>query len=162
MVLVLVIGDTHVPARAADLPPKFKELLVPGKIQHVLCTGNLCSKDVVDYLRGICAGSDVHMTCGEFDDAALGLPDTKVVTIGDFRIGLTHGHAIVPWGDLEALGAAQRLLDVDILVTGHTHAFQAFKYQDRFIINPGSATGAFSPITSDVRPSFVLSGADSA
>lgn len=44
MVLVLCIGDLHIPHRAVDLPPKFKELLKPGKIHHVLCTGNLCSK----------------------------------------------------------------------------------------------------------------------
>ena len=41
MVLVLCIGDLHIPQRVADLPPKFKSLLVPGKIQHVLCTGDL-------------------------------------------------------------------------------------------------------------------------
>ena len=41
MVLVLCIGDLHIPQRVADLPPKFKSLLVPGKIQHVVCTGDL-------------------------------------------------------------------------------------------------------------------------
>lgn len=36
---------THLlPARAADLPAKFRSLLVPGKIHHVLCTGNLCTE----------------------------------------------------------------------------------------------------------------------
>ena len=35
MVLVLCMGDLHIPYRAADLPEKFKALLVPGKIQHV-------------------------------------------------------------------------------------------------------------------------------
>ena len=44
MVLVLCIGDLHIPHRAADLPPKFRSLLVPGKIHHVLCTGNLCTE----------------------------------------------------------------------------------------------------------------------
>ena len=44
MVLVLVLGDLHIPHRAADLPPKFKSMLVPGKIQHIICTGNLCIK----------------------------------------------------------------------------------------------------------------------
>ena len=39
--LVLVIGDFHLPMRAVDIPDKFKELLVPGKIQHVICTGNI-------------------------------------------------------------------------------------------------------------------------
>lgn len=35
MVLVLCIGDTHIPDRATDLPPQFRKLLVPGKIHHV-------------------------------------------------------------------------------------------------------------------------------
>lgn len=44
MVLVLALGDLHIPHRAADLPAKFKSMLVPGKIQHIICTGNLCIK----------------------------------------------------------------------------------------------------------------------
>ncbi|XVF11957.1 hypothetical protein REPUB_Repub08aG0073200 [Reevesia pubescens] len=51
MVLVLALGDLHIPHQAADLPPKFKSMLVPGKIQHIICTGNLCIKEVQDYLR---------------------------------------------------------------------------------------------------------------
>ena len=59
MVLVLVIGDIHIPHRCADLPKKFKALLQPGKIQHVLCTGNVCDKLSYDYLRTL--ASDVHI-----------------------------------------------------------------------------------------------------
>ena len=55
MVLVLVIGDMHIPHRAADLPKKFKALLQPGKIQHVLCTGNVVDKLTYDYLRTLAA-----------------------------------------------------------------------------------------------------------
>jgi hypothetical protein len=44
MVLVLALGDLHIPHRAADLPAKFKSMLVPGKIQHILSPGNLCIK----------------------------------------------------------------------------------------------------------------------
>jgi hypothetical protein len=44
MVLVLCIGDLHIPHRTADIPQKFKELLKPGKIHQILCTGNLCCK----------------------------------------------------------------------------------------------------------------------
>jgi hypothetical protein len=38
-------------------------------------------------------------------------------------------------------------LDVDILITGHTHKFEAFEFEGKFFINPGSATGAFSSFT---------------
>ena len=49
------------------------------------------------------------------------IPCLQVVNVGDFKIGLCHGHQIVPWGDTESLGAMLRQLDCDILVTGHTH-----------------------------------------
>lgn len=73
-------------------------------------------------------------------------PEQKVVTVGQFRIGLVHGHQIVPWGDVESLAMLQRQLDVDILISGHTHKFDAFEHEQKFYINPGSATGAYHPL----------------
>ena len=58
-VLVLVLGDLHIPHRVAELPKKFKGLLVPGKIQHILCTGNLVDKTTIDYLKTL--ANDVHV-----------------------------------------------------------------------------------------------------
>jgi len=105
MVLVLCIGDMHIPHRVADLPPKFRSLLVPGKIQHVLCTGDVCVKETYDYLRSLCA--DVHAVRGNYDgDFAAGWPDAKTVKIGDFKFGLTHGHRVVPHGDVNALAGS--------------------------------------------------------
>jgi hypothetical protein len=72
MVLVLCIGDLHVPHRAQDLPPKFKELLKPNKVDHILCCGNLCSKvrrrDSALQLRMhsralACRGQGEHLPC---------------------------------------------------------------------------------------------------
>jgi len=151
--LVLVLGDTHVPYRSHSLPAKFKKLLVPGRIQHILCTGNLCTKESLDYLKTL--ASDVHIVKGDFDEN-MNYPDHKVVTVGQVRIGLCHGHQVIPWGDPEALSLIQRQLDVDILITGHTHKFQAYEFEGKFYINPGSATGAYSALESNVIPSFVL------
>ena len=39
---------------------------VPGKIQHILCTGNLCTKESYDYLKTL--ASDVHVVRGDFDE----------------------------------------------------------------------------------------------
>ena len=66
MVLVLVIGDFHIPHRTHDLPSKFKKLLVPGKIQQILCTGNVCDRETYDYLRTVAA--DVHVVRGDYDE----------------------------------------------------------------------------------------------
>ncbi len=77
----------------------------------------------------------------------------QVVNVGDFRIGICHGHQVgfltgleilhstqgktdkevkalsvsmqvVPWGSNEALALVQRKLNVDILISGHTHEFK--------------------------------------
>ena len=85
-----------------------------------------------------------------------GLPEKKVVQIGKFKIGLCHGHQVVPWGSTESLARLQREMDVDILVTGHTHKNEVNEYEGKWFINPGSITGAYSSITSDVTPSFIL------
>ncbi len=87
----------------------------------------------------------MHVVRGDFDEN-LQWPEEKVVTIGQFKIGVCHGHQIVPWGDHESLAIVQRQLDVDVLVTGHTHAFEAFEENGKIFINPGSATGAYSSI----------------
>eukprot|EP00731_Ephydatia_muelleri_P022759 Em0015g342a len=50
----------------------------------------------------------------------------------------------------------QRQLDVDILVSGHTHKFEALEHEGKFYINPGSATGAYNALEIQVTPSFVL------
>merc|ERR1712136_229617 len=151
--LVLVIGDFHIPHRCNAMHAKFKKLLVPGKIQHILCTGNLCTKETFDYLKTL--ANDVHVVRGDFDENS-SYPEQKVVTVGQFRIGVCHGHQVVPWGDLESLSLVCRQLDVDILISGHTHKFEAYEHEGKFFINPGSVTGAWNALESDTTPSFVL------
>ncbi|XP_077164609.1 vacuolar protein sorting-associated protein 29-like isoform X1 [Paroedura picta] len=151
--LVLVIGDLHIPHRCAGLPAKFKKLLVPGKIQHILCTGNLCTKESYDYLKTL--AGDVHVVRGDLDEG-LNYPEQKIVTVGHFRIGLIHGHQVIPWGDMASLAILQRQLNVDILISGHTHKFEALEHENKFFINPGSATGAYNALERNITPSFVL------
>ncbi|KAK2723344.1 hypothetical protein QYM36_001866 [Artemia franciscana] len=141
--LVLVLGDLHIPFRRESLPAKFKKLLIPGRIHHILFTGNLTTKDSLDYLRSL--ASDVHVVKGDFDEG-IDLPEQKVITVGQFRIGLIHGHQVIPWGDIDALATVQRHLDVDILISGQSHKFEAYEHGNRFFINPGSATGAYTPL----------------
>uniref|UniRef100_A0A669PE27 Vacuolar protein sorting-associated protein 29 n=1 Tax=Phasianus colchicus TaxID=9054 RepID=A0A669PE27_PHACC len=152
IILVEILGDLHIPHRCSGLPAKFKSLLVPGKIQHILCTGNLCTKETYDYLRTL--AGDIHVVKG--DSESLNYPEQKVVTVGQFRIGLIHGHQVIPWGDVASLALLRRQLDVDILISGHTHRFEAFEHENKFYINPGSATGAYTALETNVIPSFVL------
>ena len=58
--LVLIIGDLHIPHRVATIPDKFKKLLVPEKIEAVICTGNLCSPEQFSYLKSL--STDLHVS----------------------------------------------------------------------------------------------------
>ena len=42
----LIIGDIHIPQRATDIPDKFKDLLLPNKMQYVISPGNVGSREV--------------------------------------------------------------------------------------------------------------------
>jgi vacuolar protein sorting-associated protein 29 len=64
--LVLVLGDIHIPHRAAIIPEKFKRMLVPNKMQHVLCTGNLVVREQLEELKAL--APNVHVVRGDFDE----------------------------------------------------------------------------------------------
>ncbi len=70
---------------------------------------------------------DFHIVLGNFDDNIETAPETKTIRIGDFVIGLIHGHQIVPWGDALALDAIRQQLGCDILISGHTHHHEVSK-----------------------------------
>ncbi|KAJ1756617.1 Vacuolar protein sorting-associated protein 29 [Coemansia sp. RSA 1807] len=155
MTLVLVLGDIHIPQRAADIPAKFRKLLVPGKIDKILCTGNLTDRATLEYLRSITP--ELYIVRGEFDDKAQNYPVSHRLMEEGLCVGLINGHYMVPaHGDVDTLAATARQMDVDVLVTGSTHRFEAYEEQGRFFINPGSVTGAFSPVEAEPIPSFVL------
>ena len=132
-----------------------KEILIlqtPNKVQHVLCLGNIGNKESYDWLKSL--SNDFHSVKGDYDEGDM--PEKKVVTIGEFKIGLIHGHQILPWGNVEALSSIQRQLDCDILLSGNTHEINVKVADNKLYINPGSISGAFSNVVSDPSPSFVL------
>ena len=150
--LVLVVGDMFVPQRSQDIDPQFKTILIPNKLQHVLSLGNIGSRESYDWLKSL--SNDFHSVRGDFDEGDM--PDKKVVTIGEFKIGMIHGHQILPWGNTDSLSAIQRELDCDILLSGNTHEINVKVLDNKLYINPGSISGAFSNCVADPSPSFVL------
>ena len=150
--LVLVVGDMFVPQRAPDISEQFKSILIPNKLQHVLSLGNIGSRESNDWLKSL--SNDFHQVKGDFDEGDI--PEKKVVQIGEFKIGMIHGHQVLPWGDPEALSNVQRELGCDILLSAHTHQIDVRAKEGKFFINPGSISGAFSHLMPDPTPSFVL------
>ena len=71
------------------------------------------------------------------------------------KIGITHGDDIHPRGDKHGLEFLAKKMDVQILITGHTHADMCVLSEDRknLLVNPGSISGAWSFIATGT-PSF--------
>jgi len=155
--LVLAIGDFHVPERAVGLPEKFKRLLQPrGKIQQVLCTGNVSSSpSSMEFLKSI--SSDFQMVNGDHDKN-LWLPLSLVFKYGKLKVGLISGFEVVPKSDPLSLLAQARMMDVDILIYGSTHKVEAYTLDGKFFINPGSATGAFNSDSMDADDVDIIEG----
>ena len=151
--IIVLVGDMLAPQRISDINEHFKSLLSPNKINHVLCLGNMGSKESYDWLKSL--SNDFHCVKGDYDlDESL--PEQKMIQIGEFKIGIIHGHQVLPSGDINSLSNIQRQLGCNILVSGFTHEL-SIKVKDNVLyINPGSISGAFSPSIKDNSPSFIL------
>ncbi|KAH3681219.1 hypothetical protein WICPIJ_007820 [Wickerhamomyces pijperi] len=155
--LVLAIGDLHIPHRAISIPyehphrantnnrifSKFKKLLTPGKISQVLCLGNTTtSPSTLAFLQSL--SPDFQLVKGEFDIATpSSLPLSLIVTHGSLRIGFLNGFTVIPRGDPLSLLTLARQWNVDVLIWGNGAGVEAYTLEGKFFVNPGSATGAW-------------------
>ena len=151
--IVLVVGDCFVPLRICDINEQFKSLLTPNKINHILCLGNMGSNEQYEWLKTL--STNFHCVKGDYDFDET-LPDKKCVQIGEFKIGMIHGHQVFPAGDLNSLTNIQRELGCDILCHGYTHELSINAKNNALFLNPGSISGTFSPSFKQNCPSFIL------
>lgn len=79
-----------------------------------------------------------------------------MVEVAGLKIGIIHGHQIIPWGDEEALGNKAIEMGVEILASGHSHELKFTSHNNINFINPGSMTGAFSSLVAEPVPSFMI------
>lgn len=132
---ILVLSDTHLEegevlpapvlaaAREADLIIHAGDLVVPG---------------VIDALRA--AGSaEVEAVAGNMDDPAekTRLPAKKLLTLGRFRVGITHGSGAP---DTVAARALAMFPGADVVIHGHTHQPVIEDQFGTLLLNPGSPT----------------------
>ncbi|MGQ4875095.1 MAG: YfcE family phosphodiesterase [Promethearchaeia archaeon] len=161
-----VIGDSHVPRRAKDIPKLIKnkiiELTNKELFDYTFFTGDLVkAPQILEFLNNR-TKKDVFVVIGNMDyfdgnrDAPLYQKlRLKLKDGNDLIIGLTHGAQISPRGDhaqLELL-AAER--GYHILISGHTHHEEIHLTENgTLLLNPGSCTGAWSFVASGI-PSFI-------
>ena len=151
--LVLVLSDISVPLKSPSIDDQFKSILLPNKITHLLCLGNIGNQDTLYWLQNL--SSNLHIVKGDYD-IYKNYPEKKVVQIGSFRLGMIHGHQILPPEDTDALLDIQRELDCDVLLSGFTYKYSINIHGNKLFLNPGSITGGLSPLMDECVPSFIL------
>ena len=131
--LIGLISDTHIPDRARVLPEKvltsFKD------VDLIIHAGDLTTTRVIDELEDI---APVIAIQGNMDRVAgLNLPVAKTIEAEGVKIGVVHGE-VYPRGDTQQLLYLARQLDVNILVSGHSHQPKIEQVEDVLLLNPGS------------------------
>lgn len=133
--LIGLISDTHIPDRMKELPEKVFEAF--KDVEMILHAGDVTSQEVIEKLEEI---GPVTAIQGNTDRiVGLDLPKTTVVEAEELKIGVIHGE-VYPRADTQQLHYLAKQLDVDILVSGHSHQPKVEKVEDVLLINPGSPT----------------------
>lgn len=145
--LIGLISDTHIPDRRIKLPQKVLETF--EGVDLIIHAGDITSQSVIDELETIApvvaVEGNMDRVHGEID-----LPPSKIIEAEGHKIGVIHGE-VYPRGDTQQLYYHALQLEVDILVSGHSHIAQLEKIKNVILVNPGSPT---NPRLSD--PSVAL------
>lgn len=133
--LIGLISDTHIPDRMKELPEKVFEAF--KDVEMILHGGDVTSQEVIEKLEEIAPVTAIQGNTDRI--VGLNLPKTAVVEAEELKIGVVHGE-VYPRADTQQLHYLAKQLDVDILVSGHSHQPKVEKVEDVLLINPGSPT----------------------
>jgi putative phosphoesterase len=133
--LIGVISDTHIPERASKIPETvFRSF---NNVDLILHAGDLVSLDVLKELEQI---APTKCSQGNMDRAyGLKIPRNVILEVEGLKIGLNHGE-VYPRGDTQQLKYIAMEMEVEILITGHTHWPFIKEVDDVLLLNPGSPT----------------------
>lgn len=133
--LIGVISDTHIPERATSIPPVVMEIF--KDVDLIWHAGDLVTVEVKNQLESI---APTHCVQGNMDRYyGLHLPKRDVFQIQGLKIGLDHGE-VYPRGDTQQLKYIAMEMEVDVLISGHTHWAFIKELDDVLLLNPGSPT----------------------
>ncbi len=139
MVNIAILGDTHVPSRAREIPDWVAERVTAA--DHVVHTGDFDSQEAYDRVRDL--APTLTAVRGNTDpNHKLGLPSVTTLVAGGVEFVVTHGDGRGRYDDVvvdrtRAHGGADA-----VGVAGHTHRPRDDVVDGVRLLNPGSATGA--------------------
>lgn len=141
---ILIVSDTH--GREKNL---MKVLEKVGQIDHLIHLGDVEGSEEL-----ICTMTEapVTMVAGN-NDFYSDLPREEILTLGDYRALLTHGHYYYVGMGHERLREEARNKKVDIVMYGHTHMPCIDQSEGLTILNPGSLS---LPRQEGREPSYIV------
>jgi len=134
-----VISDTHLSKPTSELAELTHTVF--ADVNMILHAGDLTELEVLEAF----SDKEVVAVTGNMDsmDVRNQLPSGRVLEVGGFRIGLTHG-----WG--HPFGVPKKIADafgdVDVIVYGHSHRPDNQIRNGILFFNPGAFSGGF-PLT---------------
>lgn len=171
--LILITGGLQIPDRISEIPEEIKKVLShkKNKFEYILSTGlgsSSSDRESIEFLQSLLLNQNQYSIKNLIDvksedslssdskNQINSKKEIETIKIGDFIISIINGYQIVPWGDIDSLSSIQKQTGCDILVSGYTHKPSIFNYEGKYFINPGSMTGAYSPLCNDPNPSFIV------
>lgn len=131
-----VVADTHIPRASKHVPEKVFALL--DGVELIIHAGDIVEETALTQLERIAPVMAVH---GNRDSDALRqlLPETRILELKGFRIGVFHGH-----GDkgttLQRLPGFFAGIPLDCIIFGHSHIPYRETINGTLYFNPGSPT----------------------
>jgi len=144
-----LISDTHIPARAREIPKRVFEIF--EKVDFIVHAGDLVDLSVIDKLEQL---APVLAVYGNMDGPEIRgkLPKIASVKVLDWKIGVMHDP-----GTMFGAGKMREIAkqnSFNVLVYGHTH-HPNIKWEGKSLfINPGSPTNPLPPFIS--KPTVAL------
>ncbi len=135
--LIGLISDTHITEKRGKLSKKVIEEF--NGVDLIIHAGDITQQKVIDELETI---APVIAVLGNNDK--LDLNETEVIEVENFKIAINHGTKFS--NDFNKLSKLANDLNVNLLITGHTHRPHCEIIDNILFVNPGSSN---RPIKSD-------------
>lgn len=141
---ILIVSDTH---------RKHENLItVLGRVQPVDLMIHLGDAEgCEDYIAEL-AGCPLEIVAGN-NDFFSALPREKEITLGNYRVLLTHGHYYYVNSGIADIMSEAAARSFDIVMFGHTHRPLIEYGKEVIALNPGSLS---YPRQEGKRPSYIM------
>ena len=142
-----LIADSHIPEAMPELPGQVRDLF--ANVDLILHAGDLHCLEVLDWLEQT---APVLAVRGNGDEGGGGRPvvpedarlqATQCLALRGWHVGLVHDvldPEEMPTWPIERTVQHYFGQPVDIIVCGHTHVERICRYDQVWVINPGSPT----------------------